>query len=563
MFDSICGLTGGVTDRGPLDDFWYRNVGVQTTAGIVVNESTALTYSTFWACVSKLSKTFSTLPGSVVESSADNRTRNRVENPLNEIMYTNAAGNGSGVAVRNAMCANALVWGIGYAEITWTNDMRPHTLTNIPTRHVTQAFDDKGKVVYWVREKDGGRRQILAENMLVLPGMSMDGVTPLSVIGFHRQSIGLGLATTNYGAAFFGNGARPGGLITLPPGEKVSAETERRIVDQWNETHQGTNNGHRVAFMRQGMTWTDIGIPNADSQYLETKQFSREDMYAILDVPPNQVQDLHLVKFNNVEQQNLNWTTGSILPWCVRLEVDIKRKFFQNEPLSWRHNLAGLLRGDLKSRNAAYLVGRNGGWLSVNDIRLLEDMNPIEGGDEYLVPLNMIPAGTPRDDDSNAAVAELAAVMEVEQPKTDVPAISHEPQSTALNIEPLCLDAAHRIVTKECKAVAASCRRRCKEDTIAGFVAWLVKFYDVDLIQSCRIAFDPLFHATVESISDGELASYAVAEAYCSSHRDMAMQDPASVPRLCEEWSKDQPDYLAEILKEQITKLTENTNVKQ
>lgn len=210
-----------------------------------------------------------------------------------------------------------------------------------------------------------------------------------------REAIGMALATEEYGARFFGNGAKPGGVLEHPG--KLSKEAQDRLRTSWNEMHQGLSKQHRIAILEEGMSYKQIGIPPEDAQFLETRKFQLNEIARIFRIPPHLVGDLERATFSNVEQQSIDFVVHTIRPWLVRWEQAIKLKLFT--PTERRRFFAefvadGLLRGDIKSRYEAYAIGRQNGWLSADDIRELENMNPLpdDTGKVYLVPLNMVPA---------------------------------------------------------------------------------------------------------------------------------------------------------------------------
>jgi HK97 family phage portal protein len=550
MLDTLLGLNphagSGWVNKSPDDDYWYHPRGMPTASGVPVSEETAMTFSTVYACVSKLAKTISTLPGSVSERVSETE-RHRVDNPLNNVLTLGTNGDGSGISAREAMIANLLLWGMGYGEITWTNGMQPKMISPLLSRDVSEKFDDDRTLYYEVKEPSGQTRRVEAANMLAVPGLTFNGLTGLSVVGFQREAIGLGMAASKFGSSFYGNGAQVGGFLELPEGKKMSAEAENRLVDRFNEKHQGSLNAFKVAMLRDGLTYTQLSMPLRDSQFLELRQFQRIEICSIFDVPPSKIQDLDKATFSNFEQQNLGWVTDSLLPLAVRFETAVNRKFFPDEPLRWRHNLAGLLRGDLKSRYAAYAIGRQWGWLSANDIRLLEDMNAIEGGDEYLVPLNMIPADEPRDEESQPPAAFGI---------TTQPIAIEDKRTVGQMIEPLCQDAAERIVTKECKAVMASFKRRSKEETSDGFDAWCDKFY-TQLQDSFTSAVTPIL-LSVPAAVGGTDAVRLWAKEYCQEHLDqLTSGDSITIPGWIEDWKERGAIRLSISINEKITKLTE------
>ncbi len=230
-----------------------------------------------------------------------------------------------------------------------------------------------------------------------LKSLSIDGVTGLSPIAQAREAVGLSLATEEYGAKFFGNGARPGGVLEHPG---ILKDPEK-LRESWNKVYQGTRNSHKVAVLEEGMKYHTIGIAPEDAQFLETRKYQVNEICRIFRVPPHLVGDLERATFSNIEHQSIEFVQHTIRPWLVRWEQAISRSLLdEKERLLYfaKFNVDGLMRGDYKSRMEGYAVGRQNGWLSANDIRGLEDLPPIpkeQGGDVYLVNGNMMTATQP------------------------------------------------------------------------------------------------------------------------------------------------------------------------
>src|SRR4029450_1293970 len=182
-----------------------------------------------------------------------------------------------------------------------------------------------------------------------------------------------------------------GGVLEHPG--RLDDEIHDRIKRSWEAAHRGVSKAHKVAVLEEGMKWTQIGMPAKDADFLASRKLSVTEICRFYAMPPHMIQDLDRSTNNNIEQQGIEFVTYTLMPWTVEIEQEFTMKLFGNSGLFAEFLLQGLLRGDLKSRYDAYAVGRQWGWLSGNDIRELENMNPVEGGDEYLVPLNMAPAG--------------------------------------------------------------------------------------------------------------------------------------------------------------------------
>ena len=231
-----------------------------------------------------------------------------------------------------------------------------------------------------------------------------------------KNAIGLAIATEEYGAKFFANGAAPSGVLEHPG----TIKDPSRLRENWNSTFGGSANSGKVAVLEEGMKYTPISISPEQAQFLETRKFQIDEIARIFRVPPHMVGDLEKSSFSNIEQQSLEFVKYTLDPWVIRweqslsrslLNEDEKRKYF------FKFNLEGLLRGDYESRMSGYATARQNGWMSANDIRELENLDKIpaeDGGDLYLINGNMLPlnkagayANIEKEDKTDEEVLEM------------------------------------------------------------------------------------------------------------------------------------------------------------
>jgi HK97 family phage portal protein len=248
-----------------------------------------------------------------------------------------------------------------------------------------------GRLLYRYADEDGTTTEYKPRHIFHVLGFSLDGSQGLSPIAQAKQTIGLTLATEEYGAKFFSNGARPGGVLETAG---VVKDPER-LRASWNAQFQGVRNSHRVCVLEEGVKYHAIGIPPDEAQYLETRKFQLSEICRLFRVPPHLIGDLERATFSNIEHLSIEFVQHTLRPWMVRVEQSVYKSLLSAEErktLYARFNADGLLRGDYSSRMQGYAIGRQNGWLSANEIRELEDMNPIDGGGVYLVNGNMTAA---------------------------------------------------------------------------------------------------------------------------------------------------------------------------
>jgi HK97 family phage portal protein len=205
--------------------------------------------------------------------------------------------------------------------------------------------------------------------------------------------VGLDLATRQFGGRFFGNDSRPGGILTHPG--KLSPDGAKKLKRGWEEAHRGLSNSQRVAVLEEGVTWTTIGIPPEQAQFLETRRYGRSEIAGLFRVPLHLIGDLERATFSNIEAQSLEFAKYSLTPWLVQIEQAIQRDLFGisagKRSHFAEHLLEGLLRGDSQARAAYLQTMRQNGALNADEWRALDNLNPIPSGKGkiYWQPVNM------------------------------------------------------------------------------------------------------------------------------------------------------------------------------
>lgn len=258
---------------------------------------------------------------------------------------------------------------------------------------MTVDRDSEGGLYYQYTTTNGRMVTLLPQDVLHIPGLGFDGIMGYSPIALTKNAIGLGIAAEQYGSKFFGNGAMPSGILTHPS----TLKNPKAVREAWQATYGGSGNGGKVAVLEEGMTFHALSIPNNEAQFLETRKFQLEEICRIFRVPLHLVGDLEHATFSNIEHQSIDFAVHTIRPWLARIEQSMNRALFTEEEKKTYYvefNIDGLLRGDYASRMQGYATARQNGWLSANDIRRLEGLNPIsedQGGNLYLINSAMIP----------------------------------------------------------------------------------------------------------------------------------------------------------------------------
>lgn len=366
--------------------------GGNSSSGVNVDELRSLQTSAVYACVKILAETVASLPLHLYKRGKDGKNEWATEHPLFYCLYESPNDEMTSFEFRETMMTSLLLWGNAYARIIRKQGHVTELWFLKPQNMVVERDSQSHKLKYTYSDDIKNETFVYKPSQIMhIKGLSVDGVLGLSPIAQAREAVGLALATEQYGAKFFGNGARPGGVLEHPG---ILKDPEK-LRDSWNKVYQGTQNSHKVAVLEEGMKYHSIGIAPEDAQFLETRKYQVNEICRIFRVPPHLVGDLERATFSNIEHQSIEFVQHTIRPWLVRWEQAISRSLLDETECTLyfaKFNVDGLLRGDYKSRMQGYAIGRQNGWLSANDIRRLEDMPPIpaeEGGDTYLVNGNM------------------------------------------------------------------------------------------------------------------------------------------------------------------------------
>jgi HK97 family phage portal protein len=435
---------------------WLLDVfsGSRTDSGVRVSEMTAFQCSTFLSCVDLIAGSISTLDMHVYERSVNGRGRlvNRIayDHELYETVSCEPNDEMTQTVMIKAFMCHCLAWPAGAIEIQrnagngvvalWPrnpNKTKPFRLTSAtrleaaPWRPFPVVLN-AGTLAYKTTDNqddvdtsESAERIVPAEDMIYIPGLSFDGRIGQSVVSLARNVLGLALATEKFGAKYFGNFAKPGGILELPP---VAPGQREQSKQSWIEA-QGGENSHRVAVMPVGAKFTAISNNPEESQTIETRKHVRTDIAAMMHVPPRMVGDVDSKGKSNTEQEAREFVQYAIEPWTSLIRQEFKRKLFPHRGIGRTpknrffvdFDFSKMLRPDAASREKFNASGRQWGYLSANDVRANEGLNPIDEpwADEYLIPVNMTLATTPVNPQKNMLPAADGTKPAEDAPKQE------------------------------------------------------------------------------------------------------------------------------------------------
>ena len=409
----------------------YRFFLGGSTSGKTVTERSAMQITAVYSCVRILAEAIAGLPLHLYTYKEDGGKEKAIGHPLYLLLHDEPNPEMSSFVFRETLMTHLLLWGNAYAQIIRNGKGEVVALYPLMPNRMTVDRDSSGQLFYSYQMNNSDAPTMKAgtvilkpSDVLHIPGLGFDGLVGYSPIAMAKNAIGLAIATEEYGAKFFANGATPGGLLEYPG----TVKDPDRVRESWNKGFSGSQNAGKVAILEEGMKYTPISIAPEQAQFLETRKFQINEIARIFRVPPHMVGDLEKSSFSNIEQQSLEFVKYTLDPWVVRWEQSLSRALFTPEEKKKyfvKFNVEGLLRGDYQSRMNGYATARQNGWMSANDIRELENLDRIpaeEGGDLYLINGNMLPlvhAGAFADIDSGKEESkpdeQSEEVLEVEK----------------------------------------------------------------------------------------------------------------------------------------------------
>lgn len=369
-----------------------------TTAGVSVDENSAMNYSACWAATRIICGTGGMLPLKMYRRTRGGGKEEARDRPEWRIVHDRPNRRTSSMMFRASRLKFQVNSGNAYAEIERSNNGKIVALWQIHSSRVKPFYTEGTKLKpselkYEIKNNDGTSVTMDADDVLHFPSViSDDGLIGKGVVAHARQSIGMGMATERHGAALFGNGARPGVVVEHPTRMSDVARTNFR--KEWNEMYQGPENAHKMALLSEGAKLHEFGFSAEDSQFLETRQHNIEEVARWYGVPPHKIQHMLRSTFNNIEHQSIEFVQDCILPWLKIWEEELNAKLLSErdqETYFFEHCVDGLLRGDAYTRAQALQLQLQNGALNIDEWRAIENRNPLPdgSGQKHFIQLNM------------------------------------------------------------------------------------------------------------------------------------------------------------------------------
>lgn len=379
--------------------------GSKTLSGQIVSPQNATGVSAYYAALRAISEDSGKLPLPLFERMKPRGKQRRPDHWLYRIIHDEPNPEMSSQTFRETLTSHAMGWGGGYAEIERERGQAKNLWPLDPSTVRLEREGETRMLVYVVRHEPGGAEvRVAAKDIFHIHGLGFDGLTGYSVAKIAKQTIGLAMATEKFGAIYFENAGRPSGRVEFP--HPLKPERIPALREQFQRAMAGEDNWHKPLLLEDGATWKPFSYPHDDAQWIESRQFSVEDIARWFRIPPHKIQHLLRATFTNVQHQAIEYVVDTLTPWLSRWEHEIWRKLIPRQDQSRffaEHVVEGLLRGDPEMQAKMFAAGRQWGYLSADDVRDLLNMNPLpeSEGDVYLSPVNMVPAGTLSDEPPN------------------------------------------------------------------------------------------------------------------------------------------------------------------
>jgi HK97 family phage portal protein len=390
----VSGLLGERERRlNAFDDKYYPVFqSSPTKSGISVTPEGALNYRPFYTGVRVIAGACAQLPLILYKRRKPKGKDRATDEPLYELAGSSPNKWQTHVDFIEMMTCHLILRGNCYSHIQKNGRGYPTGLTPLHPGRVETKLLKSGDKIHKFEDSEGNKFDLPGSEVLHVVGQSHDGVTGISPITVLKEVIGLGLALEEHAARLFSNGARPGGILEHPG--KLSEQARNHLKASFAGEFGGVSNSHKLAVLEEGLSWKQVGLNSEDAQFLESRRFQLEEIAGALQLSPYKLGDYTRATNANVEQQALDFYTHSVGLWLKRWEEALNKCLLPPQMRAeyfFEFLAEGFLRGDTLTRYQAYAIARQNGWLSANDIRSLENMNPIDGGDIYLSPMNMVP----------------------------------------------------------------------------------------------------------------------------------------------------------------------------
>ena len=360
------------------------HLGLGTKAGVSVSEEGAMALSAVYSCVRLIASSLASIDlhlhrinGSQREIAADH--------PVYQLINSTPAEMMTAYDFWELIISDALLHGQGYALIERGEISGRPVQLHLLTADKMQRHNHNGQITYTHRDLED---HLFPEDLLIIK--CFRGISPIKQ---HMEGIGLAMAAQEFASRYYGSGGNVGGVLSTD--RALTNEQYERLRTSWQVTHGGLGNAHEVAILEHGLKYEPMRMSMAESEYIKVRVHGAQEVARIFQVPSSMIGLEANVSYNGAEHQDLQYVKHTLLPWCRRIEDEISNKLLregERGQIVPRFDMNSMLRADTSSRSEFYTKALQSGWMSINEVRSKEDMNPIgEEGDLHLVQVNQLP----------------------------------------------------------------------------------------------------------------------------------------------------------------------------
>lgn len=361
--------------------------GAESKTGVFVSPESAMRYTTVMICVRVLAESVASLPCILYKRRADGGKDRAYDHPLYNVLHDQSNAWNTAFEYMEGTMVNLAMRGNGYSYVE--RNRKGQTIGLVPLNPdgvtIKQAID--WSPTYTATMPDNKIAPLSTKDMHHIRGPLPTGYVGRSMISLAREAIGLGLAAEHFGAHLYANGVKPTGVLEHPG--KIGAPATETLRSQFAEKYSGISNGGKPLLLEEGMKWTSMSITPSDAEFIDSRKFQRTEIAGVFRVPAHLVNDLEKATFSNIEHSTLDFIIHSLRPWLVRWEQAINRDLLlpsERGEYFAEFMLDAILRGDTTTRYNAYGSAIQNKWMNANEVRIKENLNPVEGGDAFENP---------------------------------------------------------------------------------------------------------------------------------------------------------------------------------